>query len=70
MGDNAELLAQLVASSQKQEERFNALLQAFNNKQPPPVEYRPAAPDAAEIRAEKVQKINLDIRKSNHLKKV
>ena len=75
MGDNAELLAQLIASnaqlaaqSAKQDERFNALLQAFNNKQPPPVEYRPAAPDAADIRAEKVQKINLSIRKSNRLK--
>ena len=71
MGDVTDLLAQLVANSAKQEERFavqqqqiTALLQAI--KQPPPVqdEYRPAAPNDADIRAEKVQKINLNIRKS------
>ena len=68
MGDSAELLAQLVARSQMQDQRIAALLEQL--KQPPPVQvqYIPAAPDAAEIRAEKVQKINLNIRKSNRLK--
>ena len=82
MGDNAELLAQLIANSQKQDERMvelhaqnaqqqqtiAALLQQI--KQPPPVQvqYIPAAPNDADIRAEKVQKINLNIRKSNRLK--
>ena len=79
MGDNAELLAQLIANSQKQDERMvelhaqnaqqqqtiAALLQQI--KQPPPVQvqYVPAAPNDADVRAEKVQKINLNIRKSN-----
>ena len=68
MGDNAELLAQLVANSQRQDARIAALLEQL--KQPPPVQvqYIPAAPAAAEIRAEKVQKITLNIRKSNRLK--
>ena len=61
MGDIAELLAQLVATSARQEERIVALLQTI--KEPPPVqvEYRPAAPADADIRAEKVQKINFNI---------
>ena len=68
MGDNAELLAQLVANSQRQDARIAALLEQL--KQPPPVQvqYIPAAPNDADIRAEKVQKINLNIRKSNRLK--
>ena len=68
MGDNAELLAQLVANSQRQDARIAALLEQL--KQPPPVQvqYIPAAPNDAEVRAEKLQKINLNIRKSNRLK--
>ena len=67
MGDANDLLAQLVANSAKQKQ-IVALLQQI--KQPPPVqvEYRPAAPADADIRAEKVQKINFNIRKSNRLK--
>ena len=68
MGDNAELLAQLVANSQRQDARIAALLEQL--KQPPPVQvqYIPAAPNDAEVRAENLQKINLNIRKSNRLK--
>ena len=82
MADIADLLKQLVANSNKQEERIAAqqdqmaaqqqqivaLLQTI--KEPPPVqvEYRPAGPADADIRAEKVQKINFNIRKSNRLK--
>ena len=75
MGDSTELLAQLVARSQIQDQRLaeqqqtiTALLQQI--KQPPPVQvqYVPAAPNDADVRAEKVQKINLNIRKSNRSK--
>ena len=75
MGDNAELLAQLVARSQiqdqkmaEQQQTITALLQQIRNPAPVQVQYVPAAPNVDEVRAEKVQKINLNIRKSNRLK--
>ena len=55
-------------AQQRSDDRFAQLIQ---NMQRPPVqqiEYRAAAPAAAEIRAEKIQKINFNIRKSNRLK--
>ena len=76
MGDPAELLAQLVARSEiqdkkmaEQQQTITALLQQIKNPAPVRVQYVPAAPDDNEVRAEKVQKINLNIRKSNtHLR--
>ena len=70
-----ELLAQLVARSEiqdkkmaEQQQTITALLQQIRNPAPLQVQYVPAAPNDADVRAEKVQKINLNIRKSNRLK--
>ena len=70
MAEVADLLKQMAAQQQQmaaQQQQISALLQTI--KEPPPVqiEYRPAAPADADIRAEKVQKINFNIRKSNRL---
>ena len=82
MADNADLLAQLVARSETQDQKMaeqqqtitallqqqTALLQQIKNPAPLQVQYVPAAPNVDEVRAEKVQKINLNVRKSNRLK--
>ena len=61
-----ELLAQLVARSTLQDQRIATLMEQLKN--PAPVQYVPAAPNADAVRKEKVQGINLNIRKSNRLK--
>ena len=61
-----ELLAQLVARSMLQDQRIATLMEQLKN--PAPVQYVPAAPNADAVRKEKVQSINLNIRKSNRLK--
>ena len=82
MTELADILSRLVTNSEKQEERFAEqqsqiaeqqshiaeLLKSI--KEPPPVtvEYRQPGPADEVIRAEKVQKINFNIRKSNRLK--
>ena len=70
MGDSAELLAQLVARSEiqdkkmaEQQQTITELLQQIRNPAPLRVQYVPAAPNDADVRADKVQKINLNIRK-------
>ena len=75
MADNADLLAQLVANNTQlnqkmaeQQQTITVLLQQIKNPAPLQVQYVPAAPNDADVRAEKVQKINLNIRKSNRLK--
>ena len=75
MGDSTELLAQLVARSEIQDKKMaehqqtiTELLQQIRNPAPLRVQYVPAAPNDADVRADKVQKINLNIRKSNRLK--
>ena len=82
MASNADLLAQLVARSATQDEKMEqqqhtitallqqqtALLQQIKNPAPLTVQYAPAAPNIDNVRKEKVQSINLNIRKSNRLK--
>ena len=61
-----QLLEQLVARSALQDTRIEQLLQAVKN--PAPVQYMPAPVNDGNVRKEKVQSINLNIRKSNRLK--
>ena len=75
MADNADLLAQLVANNTQlnqkmaeQQQTITVLLQQIKNPAPLQVQYVPAAPNADAVRKEKVQGINLNIRKSNRLK--
>ena len=82
MANNADLLAQLVARSATQDEKMEqqqqtitallqqqtALLQQIRNPAPLQVQYTPAAPNIDNVRKEKIQSINLNIRKSNRLK--
>ena len=82
MGDTAKLLAQFVASNTQlaaksekqdkalaeQQQTITALLQQIKDPAPVRVQYVPAAPNNEVVRAEKVQNINLNIRKSNRLK--
>ena len=61
-----QLLEQLVARSTLQDQRIAQLLEQLKN--PAPVQVVPAAPNVDAVRKEKVQSINLNIRKSNRLK--
>ena len=60
------LLEQLVTRSAQQDQRIAQLLEQLKN--PAPVQFVPAAPNADNVRKDKVQSINLNIRKSNRLK--
>ena len=67
------LLEQLVARSEQQDARMQqqaaTMLQLMEHlKNPAPVTLVPAAPNADNVRKEKIQSINLNIRKSNRLK--
>ena len=54
-----DLLTRMVNKNEEQDARIEALLQAIKN---------PPAPAAKDIRAEKVQKITFNLRKSTRLK--
>ena len=60
------LLEQLVTRSAQQDQRIAQLLEQLKN--PAPVQFVPAAPNADNVRKEKVQSINLNTRESNKLK--
>ena len=61
-----QLLKELVDRTAIQDTRIEQLLQAVKN--PGPVQYMPAPVNDGNVRKEKVQSINLNIRKSNRLK--
>ena len=60
------LLEQLVARSVQHDARMAQLMEHLKN--PAPVTLVPAAPNVDNVRKEKIQSINLNIRKSNRLK--
>ena len=63
-----EAAEEKLAADQRHRDEMAQLIQQIQRPPVQQIEYRPVAPGAAEIRAEKVQKINFNIRKSNRLK--
>ena len=63
-----DALAEKIAADQRHREEMDSIFQQINVNPIAQLEYRPQAPNANEVRADKIQKINFNIRKSNRLK--
>ena len=60
--------AKLLEAQERSDAKFAELVGSMRQQGPVNVQYNPVEPAAAVIRAEKVQKINFNLRKSNRLK--